>query len=119
VSTQPPCQPDREAAPPARWQRSAAAELASILRDHGHLPAIDWTITSPGAALRGHVSGLAPPARVLEAFQTWQAALALDQDYSRTTAGIATTWLRAAAIRNHLRVTLTATIFENHHKPDR
>ena len=118
MTTQPPFRLASQPAGRARWQRRAAAELASILRDHGNLPAIDWTLTSAGSALTGHVNGLAPAARVREAFETWRAALALDQDYSRTTAGVATTWLHAAAVRNHLRVSLTATIFEDHHQPD-
>jgi hypothetical protein len=96
----------------ALWQRRAAAELAAILDAHPDLPVITWTAGPAGSVLAGQVSGLAPAARVREAFGAWRLALELeDGPGQRMSAG--TTWLHAAARRHLVKVRLTATVFED------
>ena len=94
-----------------RWQRLAAAELASILEDCAGLPCIAWTVHPAGPVLAGRVNGLAPAAQVRETFSAWQAVLALGGHRERRLGG-GTTWLHAAASRHQVRVRLTATVFD-------
>jgi hypothetical protein len=94
----------------SRWQRQAAAELASILEDRAGLPCIAWTVGPAGLLLAGQVSGLAPAAQVREAFSAWQAALALGE-HRELPLGGGTTRLQAAARRHQVKVRLTATVF--------
>ena len=95
----------------ARWQRQAAAELASILEDCAGLPCIAWTVHPAGPVLAGRVNGLAPAVQVRETFSAWQAALALGGHRERRLGGGATL-LHAAARRHQVRVRLTATVFD-------
>ena len=94
-----------------RWQRRAAAELAAILDGHGDLPCIAWTVGPAGSVLAGQVNGLAQAARVRETFGAWRAALALEEHQEHQLGGGAT-WLHAAARRHHVKVRLTATVFD-------
>jgi hypothetical protein len=94
----------------ARWQRQAAAELASILKDCASLPCIAWTVGPAGPVLAGRVNGLAPAAQVRETFSAWQAMLALGEHRERRLGGA--TWLHAAARRHQVKVRLTATVFD-------
>jgi len=95
----------------ARWQRRAAAELASILHAHQDLPAIAWTVGPAGPVLAGRVNGLAPAARVRETFSAWRTALALEERHEHQLSG-GVTWLRAAARRHQVTIRLTATVFD-------
>ena len=94
----------------ACWQRQAAAELGEILRAHPGLPCISWTVGPAGPVLAGHVNGLAPAARVREAFTAWRAVLALE-GYREQPGGGGTMFLHAAAGRGGVKVRLTATVF--------
>jgi hypothetical protein len=91
------------------WQRRAAGELAAILEDYRDLPCIGWTVGPAGAVLAGRVGGLAPAGQVWQAFDAWQAALALDERREHVT-GAGTAYLHAAARRGGVRVRLAATI---------
>ncbi len=95
----------------ARWQRRAAAELASILHAHQDLPAIAWTVGPAGPVLIGKVNGLAPAAQVREVFTAWRLALALQEGPGHQLSG-GVIWLHAATRRNQVRVRLTATVFD-------
>jgi len=96
----------------AGWQRRAAGELAAILDTHRDLPIIAWTVVPAGSTLVGHVNGLAPADEVRQAFDTWRAALTLIEHSEVTSCG-GTTYLRAVAYRNRVRVGLTATVFDD------
>jgi inactivated superfamily I helicase len=102
----------------ASWQRRAAAELAAILDTHRDLPVIAWTVGPAGANLIGHVNGLAPAATVREVFDTWRAALALDAPDEPTSGG-GSIALHAVAVRNRVRVGLTATILHDGRETNR
>jgi len=95
----------------ARWQRQAAGELARVLDAHPGLPAIAWTVGPAGCVLTGQVNGLAPPGQVRDVFDAWRAALALEE-HREHQLGSGATWLHAAARRHHVRVRLTATVFD-------
>jgi hypothetical protein len=95
----------------ARWQRQAAAELATILDACRDLPCIAWTVGPAGRVLAGQVNGLAPAARVQETFSAWRAALALEEHREHRLGGGAI-WLHAATRRHHVMVRLTATVFD-------
>jgi hypothetical protein len=95
----------------AWWQRRAAAELAAILAAHPGLPCLSWTLGPAGSVLAGQVNGLAPAARVRETFSAWRAALALEEHQEHQLGGGAT-WLHAAARRHHVKIRLTATVFD-------
>ncbi|KDA41263.1 MULTISPECIES: hypothetical protein [unclassified Frankia] len=95
----------------AGWQRRAAAELGRILAEHPGLPALAWTVGPAGATLSGRVGGLVPAARVRADFDAWRAALALGEHQPGTGAGV--THLHAAAYRNRVRVTLSATVCDD------
>ncbi len=56
-------------------------------------------------------SGLAPAARVREAFGAWRRALALE-DYREDQMSGGTVWLHAAARCHQVTVRLTATVFD-------
>ena len=60
---------------------------------------------------RWQVNGLAQAARVRETFGAWRAALALEEHQEHQLGGGAT-WLHAAARRHHVKVRLTATVFD-------
>jgi hypothetical protein len=91
------------------WQRRAAAELADILRRHGDLPVLAWTVASAGSVLLGCVAqpACAPGARAV--FDVWKTALLLEESAPAPSAG--TFHLRAEARRNQVCVRLTATVF--------
>jgi hypothetical protein len=91
------------------WQRRAAGELAAILEDCRDLPCIGWTVSPAGAVLVGRVGGLAPAGQVRQAFDAWQAALALDERWEHVT-GAGTAYLHAAARRSGVRVRLAAAV---------
>lgn len=95
----------------AWWQRRAAGELGSILDRHPDLPVIAWTVGPAGSVLVGHVNGLSPAAQVRRAFQAWQSALALLQDYHEDLTGSGTACLHAGVRRGQVKVRLTATVF--------
>jgi hypothetical protein len=96
----------------ASWQRRAVAELAVILDTHCDLPLIAWTVSPAASTLAGHVNGLAPGAKVRRVFEAWRMALTLT-DHSEATSSSGTTYLRAAASRNRVRVRITATVFDD------
>lgn len=93
----------------AGWQQRAARQLAVILDAHRDLPIIAWTIGTAGAMLIGNVAGLAPAGQVRRVFDTWRIALMLTE-YSECAFAGGTTYLRAAASRDRVRVKLTATL---------
>ena len=93
----------------AGWQRHAAAELAAVLDTHRDLPLIAWTIVPAGATLIGRVNGLAP-SKARQVFDLWRVALTLTE-HSEVTSGGGTTYLRAGADRNRVRIGVTATVF--------
>lgn len=93
----------------AGWQQRAARELTSVLAAHPDLPIIGWTIGTAGAVLVGHIPGQAPRKEVRQAFDTWRTALILTE-YSECTFTGGTTYLRAEASRDRVRVKLTATV---------
>lgn len=95
----------------ARWPRQAAGEPGRILDAHPLLPAITWTAGPAGSVLAGQVNGLAPAARVREAFGLRQAAPALEERREHRL-GSGSRWLHAAARRYHVTVRLTATVFD-------
>ncbi len=96
----------------AAWQRRAVAELAVILDTHRDLPLIAWTVSPAASTLAGHVNGLAPGAMVRGVFEAWRMALALT-GHSEVISSSGTTYLRAAATRNRVRVRITATVFDD------
>lgn len=96
----------------AGWQRRAAAELARILGAHADLPVIAWTVGAAGATLAGHVNGLAPATGVRQVFNLWRVALTVTEP-SETVCDDGTVFLRTAIDRNRVRLTLTATVFND------
>ncbi|MGH3198590.1 MAG: hypothetical protein ACRDNT_22330 [Streptosporangiaceae bacterium] len=94
----------------AWWQRRAAAELGSILRQNPDLPCTGWTVGPAGPVLAGHVNGLAPAGQVRAVSGTWRHALVLE-DYRERQGGGGTASLHAAARRNRVQIRLTATVF--------
>jgi hypothetical protein len=94
----------------AGWQRRAAAELGRLLAVNRDLPVIAWTVGSAGAVLVGQVGGPAPAAQVRAAFDAWRVALGLGDGESTPWAGAVV--LRAAAYRNRVQVTVTATVVD-------
>ncbi len=92
----------------ARWQRQAAAELASILGHCDGLPLITWTVSASGGSVCGRVTGPAPAAGVRGVFTAWQEALGMGDVLEAAVAG--GTRLRARGWRGGVRVTVTATI---------
>jgi hypothetical protein len=61
------------------WQRRAAAELAAILRTHGDLPPLTWTVASAGSTLLGRVATPASAPRAPAVFDAWKTALVLEE----------------------------------------
>lgn len=61
------------------WQRQAAVALVRLLDEHRDLPVIAWTVGSAGSVLMGRVNGFQPAATAWAVFETWAAALALDE----------------------------------------
>ena len=95
----------------AGWQRHAAAELAAVLDAHRDLPLIAWTVVPAGATLTGRVTGPAP-SKARQVFDLWRVALTLTE-HSEVTSGGGTTYLRAGAHRNRVRIGVTATVFDD------
>lgn len=62
-----------------RWQRRAAATLATILAEHPDLPLIAWVVGTAGASLAGRVDGLRSAAQVRSEFDRWCAALGVGE----------------------------------------
>lgn len=91
------------------WQRRATAELAAILRTHGDLPILAWTVGTAGSILLGRVSSSPATTEARATFDTWKNALVLHESPSTPAAG--TMHLRAEARRNQVSVLVTATVF--------
>jgi hypothetical protein len=66
------------------WQRRAAATLVRLLDEHRELPVIAWTVGPAGPVLVGRVNGLQHSATARAVFDTWTAALALDERREHT-----------------------------------
>ena len=96
----------------AGWQRRAAAELAGSSTPTADLPLIAWTVGTAGATLVGHVNGLAPATGVRQVFNLWRVALTVTEP-SETVCDDGTVFLRTAIDRNRVRLTLTATVFND------
>lgn len=92
----------------AGWQQRATQELTAILDAHRDLPILAWTIGTAGAVLVGQI-GPTPGTQVRQAFDTWRAALMLTE-HSECSFADGTTYLRAEASRDRVRVKLTATV---------
>lgn len=97
----------------ARWQRRSANVLAAMLRTYPHLPVIAWKIPPGGTTLIGHVYGLAPAATVRHTFNTWRTTLSLTERSPITTTHETVHHLRATADHDHVRISLTATAFDD------
>jgi len=94
------------------WQRRAAAELTRVLDTHRDLPLIAWTVSPAGAILVGRVNTFASAAQACATFEAWRVALALSE-HSQTATGDGAAFLRASITRNHVRLVLTATVFDD------
>lgn len=92
----------------AGWQQRAARELATILDTHRDLPVIGWSLAL-GSTVVGQVTGLAPAYELRRVFDAWRTALRLPRP-SEVTFSDGTVHLKATAARDHVRVTLTATL---------
>jgi hypothetical protein len=90
------------------WQRRAAMMLVRLLDEHRDLPVIAWTVGSVGSVLLGRVNGLQPAATARAVFETWVAALALDErrEHSNRTM----VYLVASARRDSVTIGLHADL---------
>jgi hypothetical protein len=96
----------------AGWQRRDAVVLAAILDTHRDLPVIAWTVGPAGAMLSGRVPGRGPAAAVRAVFHDWRLALCL-AEHSETVGGSGICYLRAVGRRDRVRLSLTATVFDD------
>ena len=96
----------------ARWQRHCVNVLAAILHTHPHLPTIAWAIPPNGATLIGRIHGLAPAATIRNSFNMWRSTLVLNESSPISTANGSVHDLRATTHHDHVRITLTATVFD-------
>jgi hypothetical protein len=92
----------------ARWQRRAAAMLASILDKYPGLPLITWMVGTAGASLIGRVDYPRTAEWVRAAFELWCAALGVDQR-AETPTGVGT-HLWATVHTGGVKISLTATV---------
>jgi hypothetical protein len=92
----------------ARWQRRAAAMLATILDEHPGLPLIAWMVGTAGASLVGRVDCLRAAEQVRAAFEVWCAALGVDRRAETSTGGGAQLW--ATVHTGGVKVSLTAAV---------
>jgi hypothetical protein len=92
----------------ARWQRRAAAMLASILDEHPGLPLITWIVGTAGASLIGRVDSLRTAEQVRTAFEVWCVALGVDQRAETPTGGGAHLW--ATVHTGGVKVSFTAAV---------
>lgn len=90
------------------WQRRAAAALVRLLDEHRDLPVIVWTVGSAGSVLVGRVNGLQPAATARAVFDTWTAALALEEYREHT--HLALTYLSAQARRDSVTIVVHADL---------
>jgi hypothetical protein len=102
-----------------RWQRHCVNVLTTILHTHPHLPAIAWAIPPNGPTLIGRIHGLAPAASARNSFNVWRSTLRLNERSPISTACGSVHDLRATAEHDHVRIILTATLFDEwgEHQP--
>jgi hypothetical protein len=96
----------------AGWQRRDTAVLAAILDTHRDLPVIVWTVWPAGAMLSGRIAGPGSAAEVRALFHDWRSALCL-AEHSETVGGSGICYLRAVGRRDRVRLSLTATVFDD------
>ena len=92
----------------AAWQRRAAHTLATILREHPHLPVVAWTVAAAGSALTARVTTPDDPYRSEQAFTAWRTALHLTERRTRHPDGTFTR-LWAHGQLDGTRINLSAT----------
>ncbi len=91
-----------------RWQRRAAAMLATILNEHPDLPLIAWLVGTAGASLVGRVDGLRTAQQVRAEFELWCAALQVGERAETPTSAGA--HLRATVHTGGVKISLTAAV---------
>ena len=91
-----------------RWQRRAAAMLATILNEHTDLPLIAWLVGTAGASLVGRVDGLRTAQQVRAEFELWCAALQVGERAETPTSAGA--HLRATVHTGGVKISLTAAV---------
>jgi hypothetical protein len=91
-----------------RWQRRAAATLATILNEHPDLPLIAWVVGTAGAGLAGRVDGLRAADQVRAEFEAWCAALDVGQRAETPTS--AGTHLWASVHTSGVKISLAAAV---------
>ena len=91
-----------------RWQRRAAAMLATILNEYPDLPLIAWVVGTGGAGLAGRVDGLRTAEQVRAEFELWCAALQVDERTETPTRAGAHLW--ATVHRCGVKISLTAAV---------
>lgn len=91
-----------------RWQRRAAATLATILNEHPDLPLIAWMVGTAGASLAGRVDGLRTADQIRAEFEAWCAALGVGQRVETPTSSGAHLW--ATVHTSGVKISLTVAV---------